>query len=403
MQYKTSNYSDITTRAIIIGLLLMPVLSYLVALQEMIWHALHWSSMSLPQIAIFIVAILVFINFIASRFFPKRQLLSQNEILVIYVMICTTTAFIAHDNMICLMGVLAHGFWFATPENDWNNIFHGYLPDWLVLKNPDSIRDFYTGESSFFVSAYIKDWLPAMIAWSFLICLLFFMLLCINVIIRKRWTEQEKLSYPIIQIPLKMTEKGFGFYKNRLMWIGFAVAGFISIINGLNFLYPSVPRIPIKEESYDLGRFFTQTPWSAIGSMPIRFYPFLIGLSFLIPLDMTFSTWFFFLFRKWQFFMGSILGWLSVPRYPFLEEQATGSILALCVISLWTGRKYFKDVFLRVIGLSKTDDSKEPMSYRSATIGFIIGMIILMFFLQAVRHVNVASSDILWLIFRNIH
>ncbi|MEK7398157.1 MAG: DUF6785 family protein [Candidatus Poribacteria bacterium] len=380
MQYKTSNYSDITTRAIIIGLLLMPILSYLVALQEMIWHALHWSSMSLPQIAIFIVAILVFINFVASRFFPKRQLLSQNEILVIYVMICTTTAFIAHDNMICLMGVLAHGFWFATPENDWNNIFHGYLPDWLVLKNPDSIRDFYTGESSFFVAAYIKDWLPAMIAWSFLICLLFFMLLCINVIIRKRWTEQEKLSYPIIQIPLKMTENGFGFYKNRLMWIGFAVAGFISIINGLNFLYPSVPRIPIKEESYDLGRFFTQTPWSAIGSMPIRFYPFLIGLSFLIPLDMTFSTWFFFLFRKWQFFMGSILGWLSVPRYPFLEEQATGSILALCVISLWISRKYFKDVFLRIIGLSKTDDSKEPMRYRSATIGFIVGMIILMFF-----------------------
>ncbi|MGB9596065.1 MAG: DUF6785 family protein [Candidatus Poribacteria bacterium] len=379
MRAKTDN-SDITIRAVIIGLLLMPILSYLVALQEMIWHSLHWSSMSLPQIAILFVAIFVFFNFITNRFFPKIKPLSQNEILVIYVMICTTTAFIAHDNMVCLMGVLAHGYWFATPENDWANIFHRYLPNWLVIKNPNSVKDFYTGGSNFFVSEYIKDWLPAMFSWTFIICLIFFMLLCINVIIRKRWTEQEKLSYPIIQIPMKMTESGFGFYKNRIMWLGFAVSGFISIINGLNYLYPSVPRIPIKEESYDLGIFFTQTPWSAIGSLPIRLYPFLIGLSFLIPLDMTFSTWFFYLFRKWQFFVGSIFGWLSIPRYPFLEEQSIGSILAISVISLWISRKYFKDIFLRVIGLSNIDDSKEPMKYRSAVIGFIAGMIALMLF-----------------------
>ena len=138
--------SDITIRSIAIGLLLMPGFVYLVALQEMIWHALHWSSMSLPQISVFVVAVLVFINFVLKRFSPRIGL-SQNEILIIYIMLCTTLAFTAHDNMVCLMGVLAHGFWYATPENDWANLFHNHLPGWLVVDNAQAARDFYRGES----------------------------------------------------------------------------------------------------------------------------------------------------------------------------------------------------------------------------------------------------------------
>jgi len=371
--------TDITARSIIIGLLLMPGFVYLVALQEMIWHSLHWSSMSLPQISVFVIAVLVFINFIFKRILHKDVLL-QNEILIIYVMLSATLAFTAHDNMVCLMGVLAHGLWYATPENDWANLFHNYLPGSLVVNNSNAARDFYKGESNFFVSEYVKSWLPAMFAWSFLICLLFFMLLCINVIIRKRWIEQERLAYPIIQIPLQMTDPGAKLYKSHLMWIGFSIAGSISIINGLNYIYPVVPRIPIKEDSYDLGRFFTHPPWNAIGSMPIRFYPFLIGLSFLIPLDMTFSTWFFFLFRKWEHVFGRIVGWESVPRYPFFEEQSIGSMLSICVIALWAGRTYFKDVLRQIFHRAEPKSSREPISYRSAAIGLVIGMLALTIF-----------------------
>ena len=68
----------------------------------------------------------------------------------------------------------------------------------------------------------------------------------INVILRKQWIENERLAYPIIQIPLEMTDLRSGFFRNRMMWIGFTIAGAISLLNGLNFLYPSVPRIPNK-------------------------------------------------------------------------------------------------------------------------------------------------------------
>ena len=71
-----------TIRSIVIGLLLMPGFVYLVALQEIIWHALHCTSISLPQISVFIVAVLVFLNFILVRFL-SCNVLSQNEVFII--------------------------------------------------------------------------------------------------------------------------------------------------------------------------------------------------------------------------------------------------------------------------------------------------------------------------------
>ena len=40
------------------------------------------------------------------------------------------------------------------------------------------------------------------------------------VILRKQWIERERLIFPLAQLPLEMTKKSF--FKNKLMWLGFA-------------------------------------------------------------------------------------------------------------------------------------------------------------------------------------
>ena len=377
---KQPDASRISIKSILFGLLLMPLCAYLVALEEMIWHSLHWTSMSLPQLSIFFLFFLILLNKVAGRFLSRNPF-SQAELLMIYTTLSATTAYTAHDNMVCMMGVLTHAFFYATPENEWAALFHKHLPDLLVIRDPNAVNYFYRGESSFWASGYYRFWIKPAIGWSFLLAVLFFMLLCINVILRKQWIENERLAYPIIQIPLEMTDLRAGFFRNRMMWIGFTVAGVISLLNGLNFLYPSVPRIPIKEPSYDLGVYFNEEPWNAIGTLPLRFYPFLIGLSFLIPLDLTFSTWFFFLFRKLERLVGAMVGWSTIPQYPFFGEQATGAMIGLCITALYLGRRHFVDVFRKVIGLQSTlDDTNEPMRYRTAVLCLIGGMIALMIF-----------------------
>ncbi|HHZ93399.1 TPA: hypothetical protein EYN98_22835 [Candidatus Poribacteria bacterium] len=299
---------------------------------------------------------------------------------MIYVIISTTLAFTAHDNMVCLMGVLPHATFFATAENDWINLFYQYLPDWLVIRDDKTAYYFYKGESAFWSTGFYRFWIKPAIAWSFLISLLFFMLLCISTILRKQWIESERLAYPIIQIPLEMTDSTSGFFQNRVMWIGFSVAGAISLINGLSFIYPNIPRFPIKEANYDLSNYFTHAPWNSLGTMPLRFYPFLIGLSFLIPLDLTFSTWFFYLFRKLERLIGATMGW-NIPKYPFFGEQATGAMIGLCLTAIYLGRWHLVEVFRKVIGLDSTlDDKDEPMGYRTAVLSFLGGMVVLMIF-----------------------
>ena len=67
--------------------------------------------------------------------------------------------------------------------------------------------------------------------------------------------------------------------------------------------------------------------------------------------------------------MASILGLTNLPSFPYVEEQAFGAYMGLCIIAIWTTRKHLTKVLKRVIGRgSKSDDANEPMPYRWAVL-----------------------------------
>jgi len=161
------------------------------------------------------------------------------------------------------------------------------------------------------------------------------------------------------------------------MWIGFAIAALICLINGISFLYPAVPTIPVKAR--DISSFFTKKPWNAIGIFNISFYPFFIGLAFLMPLELSFSCWFFYLLvYKAQLILGGSAGWSS-NSFCF-GEQLFGIFIGIFVVILWKGRSYFRQILLCFTGKGSLDDSNEAMKYRSAVLGLIVCIAILMVF-----------------------
>ena len=97
--------------------------------------------------------------------------------------------------------------------------------------------------------------------WAILLFILMGMMLAMNIIIRRQWTENEKLVYPLIQLPLAMTapDSDSKFYRNRMMWMGFGLAAAITTINGLHVLIPSVPYLD-KIKLYELHQHFTTRP-----------------------------------------------------------------------------------------------------------------------------------------------
>ena len=112
-------------------------------------------------------------------------------------------------------------------------------------------------------------------------------MLCINVILRKQWVERERLAYPITQIAFHVTHNTKSLFSHRITWLGFGIAASIAILNGFSFLYPTLPTLPIKRIGgwSGFGHLFTEKPWNAIGGISMSYYPFVIGLGLLMPLE----------------------------------------------------------------------------------------------------------------------
>jgi hypothetical protein len=377
MDRKDKSHQGVTLRSLIIAFILIPINCYWVIEMEVIRYSGHPVTISIFFNVVFNVFVLIGLNLLLKRFFPKF-VLSQSELLVIYIMLSLASGIAGHDMLEILVPMLGHAYRFATPENEWSELFFSYLPKWLTVSNESALNGYYNGEISLYSMSQIKAWLPAVLWWTSFIVAIVFVMLCINVIIRRQWAQTEKLSYPIIQLPLEMTNPGMTLFKTKLLWIGFAVAALIDIINGLNSIFPTVPEIPVRVRNIAM---FTEKPWNAMGSIPISFYPFAIGLGFFIPLDLAFSCWFFFWYWRLQNVVGTVLGIRSLPAFPYTTEQASGGYIALAILALWISRNHLKEVFKKIINYkSDLDDSDEPMRYRTAVIGMILGLGFIFFF-----------------------
>ena len=87
-----------------------------------------------------------------------------------------------------------------------------------------------------------------MLVWSILIGAVFWAFLCMATLFRRQWIDRERLSFPLAYLPLALVDTGGpqAWWRNRLFWLGAAVAGGIEIVNGLNYPYPAVPYLPVK-------------------------------------------------------------------------------------------------------------------------------------------------------------
>jgi len=366
----------ITLRAVILGLLLLPINTYFIMANGIAYGRSFPTTVAIMFNVVMTLIILLIINGILKRLSP-RFTLKQGELLTVYAMLCLSSSIAGFDIMQTLVVMIPGGHWFATPENEWRELFWRYLPEWLTIGDTAKIDDWYQGESTFYTKEHVLLWLRPIFWWTAALTAVIGVMLCLDVLLRRQWIEHEKLSYPIVQLPLAMTQPETPFFKSRVMWIGLAIGAMINLINGLHMLYPSLPGIPLRQ--MNLGVYFTDKPWNAIGWTPLYILPFAVGLGYLMPLEMSFSIWFFYLFWKVQRITGSVLGLFSWPGFPYYGPQGLGAYLALAFFALIGGWRHFSAVARRIFR-PEPDEDKEPMRYRWAVLGLLSGLGFLVFF-----------------------
>lgn len=374
----------VTLRAVAVALILMPLNAYWVILMEVVRYAGHPTTISLFFNVVFILAVLIGLNGIVRRMWP-RAALAPGELLTVYVMLGLSSAIMGHDMIEVLTPILAHASYYARPENGWASDILPFIPKWLSVSDPRALKEFYTG-GSLYAAHNLRAWLVPVLWWTAILSLLGFMMLCINAILRRQWTENEKLAYPLVTLPLEMVSPRTQLFKTRLFWYGVAAAAALEIWNGLAYLYPSIPTLPLKrfDARQDIPTYLPTAPWNRLGVISVALYPFGIALGMLLPVDLLFSAWFFTWVWALEPVAGAMYGYGDVPGFPYMEPQSFGAYLGLAFSALWFSRNHFlrigRALFRPGIDLR---DADEPLPYRWAAAGLALGSTLLYAFCRA--------------------
>jgi len=388
--------TGLTWRSLILAVMLIPPNVYWVEQMEIMRYSAHPTTVSLFFNAVFILLVLAAVNALIRKALP-RWAFTQAELLMVYSMICIASCVCGHDGIQVLMPLFTWAFWMATPENKWEKLFQSDLPRWLTVQDQGLLKGFYEGGDTMYRTKVISAWGPPMLMWGLFILALLMVMVGITVIIRRQWLEGEHLACPLVNLPVEIARPNSSLFTNKIFWVGFALAASVDIYNSFAFLYPAIPKIPI--DQVDMGQSFKGLPWSAVGWMPRSFYPFVVGMGYLMPTDFLFSTWFFYLFWKAEAVFSTAVGWNKIPQFPFANYQAFGAYMLFGLHALYVGRGYLKQVWGQIIGSPRGANfqvrrpgvanlevrpTNEAMSYRAAAVMILVGLIFLVCFSAAI-------------------
>lgn len=377
MHVTESPDSRIRLRAIVIALLIIPVNAYWVTCMEAIKYTGHPTTYSLFFNVVILLGLLLGLNALIGRFTTPP--LTRADLMVVYFMVALATALAGHDQAQVLMGVLVYPIFKSTPENHWLDTFGPHLPKYLLPRDPVALRAFFVGHSSFF--EHWRAWVVPLGMWALFTLSLLTAFLCLSTVLRRQWVENERLTFPLVALPLEMVQPELAFFRHRLMWIAFCIPAFINVVNNLHQWYPGLPEIGMRTKN--LGMYLNSGPWRAISWTPLFVFPFAIGIGYLLPLDVLGSSWIFYWCWKLQRVVGAYTGLTNGhPNAPYIPEQAYGGYLALAAVCIYAGRHHLKRVVLCAFGQDNeyAKSRREAVPYALAFWGFLASFTFLVWF-----------------------
>ena len=182
----------VTWKSVIITLVLIPFNFYWIIAGEvgLVGYALNTYAVPFYNV-VFVVFVFTLINLVVWRTTGVR-LFADAELLTIYVLLSTACAFPSITLMTLLVTSIGHAFYFATPENEWKQLFWDYLPKWLLIDDEKVLAGYYKGESNLSTLDVIGGWMVPLLSWTAFITVLVIVMLCVNVVLRKQWIERER-------------------------------------------------------------------------------------------------------------------------------------------------------------------------------------------------------------------
>jgi hypothetical protein len=367
----------LTGRVLLLALVLIPLNAWWLTETEYVRYTDNVTTQALFFNAVSLLLVLVGVNRLLGAARPAWRF-APPEMVALYVIVVAASGLAGHDTLQILFTTLTFPFRNAQTNADWNNTILPHLPPHLVVRDPTVINALYSGNSTLYRWENARPWLGPLGWWTLFVLLLVWTMFCLATLFRKQW-EAERLSYPIAELPVQILTEERTLFRNRLLWAGFAVGAACQVINLVHALYPSVPAVPTGVQYFRTDRF----PWNAAGPLPLAAFPFAFGLTFLLPTQLGFSTWFFFLVSRVELVGAAMAGYTEWGKFPYISQQGVGAIFGFFLAVVWTARGHLARVWAAALGGRETDDADEALSYRTTVFGLLAGVLGLAWFAVA--------------------
>ena len=374
----------VTWRVVIVGAALVAASSVISPWAILVVKGSQLTSNAIPAIAVFFL--FMFVAFIQPllRLLARRLAFSRAELIAVYVMMLAGSVVVTTGFAGSFLSVISGVLYYATPENGWGALFLPHLSGWLSPTDPDAVRLFYEGLPTDMEIPW-GAWARPLAAWVSFLLVFYIALFCQAALLRGQWVENERLVYPLTRLPLAMVadENGAGFvgrlFTNRLMWLGFVLPLLLHSWNSLGNYSEAFQAIPV----------FGRIDLIPEMSIPIRLNLSFLGLAFLMPLNVAFSLWFFFLAGQTQRLVMSQIGiqlgsgdvWSSGGSGPMiLAWQQAGAMMVFILFLLWNALPHVRRLLTGSRSLSAMGEP-EPSGPRWALGTLLAGIVFMVIWL----------------------
>jgi len=383
---------SVNLRTVALSLFLLVLISIAGYYGELVYGASYMFASGVPSMAcLFLLFVLGAVNVLLHR--AGRKGFSRRELLSIYAIVLVAGPLMTHGILAWMIGHDLAPRYFARAIPEWEAAFLQYFPHWFSPPDVTVVENYFLGEAAVPWAA----WWPTLAAWSSFMVALFLCTLCVVVLFRQQWITHERLSFPLAQVPLELIREertakgGIGRLPMvAIFWIGLAITFTIAVINALGIFFPAVPGIPLMGKT--LMQWQKIGPLAGLGQIDLWLDPTMIAIAFLIPKELSFSCWFFWMVRLALTVMAISAGHTpQLPEdwyesgFPAPYYQGGGAVVALGAWVLWTSRRHLARAFrLAFTGKSDASDPGEPITYRWAMLGILVSFAYMTYFCMVI-------------------
>ena len=368
----------------------------------------HMAMANLPLAVLLPFVAWLLVNAFLKRFMSRLSMTSA-ELRLALSMLWVGGSFAGYNWITQWVGAMAAPRYYASPENRWQELIFDYLPWWMFPSNfPGVTEGFFLGLEEG-VAVPWGAWI-APIFWAMSAGLAMAAIgLGLTAVFQKQWVRHERLTYPLAQVPLDLTEGFDGkrgwppFMRNWLFWVGFAVAALPLLWNLIEYWTPGFPRLAIFDPYYGprgprgaaLSRYLQ--PFS------YRILPPVLGFTFLCDLNILFSIWSLWLAGQTGLYgmsrVGFSVGLAGQEAKPtaILGLFTHGVSMGLAIWAIWVARGHLRKVFEQVLRPPVGGETETAiLSPRLAVLGILGGGIYMVFWLYSAGYS--AGIGLAWLL-----